>query len=167
MDLDAILDRCHRLEERAGVVYRSFAVSARPEPKLCALWTALAREEEEHARSIAVARSKLDAAAGWHTRVEGWEEAITQVEERLRHAEQLGPAATTTKRFAAALELELSELEALRHTLLAASREPDADAEAQDDHATRLADAAIAMSDDPQVRLQAALLRARVLLKGH
>ena len=46
-----------------------------------------------------------------------------------------------------------------------ASHQPEPDA--QDDHATRLANAAVTMSDSPQVRLQAALLRARVLLKGH
>ena len=50
MRLDDMLDRCQRLEERAAALYRSYAASTRAEPSACALWTELAREEEEHAR---------------------------------------------------------------------------------------------------------------------
>jgi hypothetical protein len=164
MQLDQMLERCRRLEERAGAVYRSYAASSRGDPTLCALWTALAREEEEHAQSIVLARSRLDPTAGWRTRLDGWEEAVQEVEERLLAAEQLSPGATTAAQLSAALELEMTELEALRQVLLAASDEPEGDRPAA--HATRLAEAAVALSDDPQVRLQAALLRARGRLKG-
>ena len=57
MELERILDRCHALEQRAAAAYRSFAAAARGTPEVCALWTRLAREEEEHARSIATIRT--------------------------------------------------------------------------------------------------------------
>jgi chromosome segregation ATPase len=159
MRLDDMLDRCRRLEERAAALYRSYAASARAELPLHALWTALAREEEEHAHSIAVARSRLEATEGWRTRVEGWREALEEVEKRLAAAESLGGEATTARHLSAALDLEMTELEALRHVLLAASGQPEDDAPAA--HAVRLAEAATRLSDDPHIRLQAALLRAR------
>lgn len=162
MQLDTMLDRCRRLEERAGAVYRSYAASARADPVLCALWTALAREEEGHARSIALARSRLETTAGWRTRLEGWAEALDEVEERLLVAERLGPGATTDRQLSAALDLEMTELEALRQVLLAATNEAEADAVSA--HAARLAETARAFSDDPRVLLQAALLRARARL---
>jgi hypothetical protein len=165
VELDRMLERCRRLEERVGAVYRSFAASARADPPLCALWTALAREEAVHARSIASVLSSLDGATGWHTVIDGWEDAVAAVEERLRHAEELGPAATTANQLAVALEIELSELESLRQALLVASDRTEPDT--SPDHATRLADAAARMSDDPHVRLQAALLRARARLAPH
>ena len=164
MELDEMLDRCRRLEERAGAVYRSYAAATRADPALCALWTALAREEEEHARAIALARARLDPPAGWRTWLEGWAEALAEVEQRLLAAEQLGPGATTNHQLSAALDLEMTELEALRHVLLAASDQPEIDAPSA--HAARLAEAAVTLSNDPQVRLQAALLSARSRLKG-
>jgi hypothetical protein len=163
MQLDEMLDRCRRLEERAAAVYRSYAATSRAEPALCTLWTALAREEEDHARSIALAGSKLDPALGGRTRLEGWEEAVGDVEQRLLVAEQLGPGATATHQLSAALDLEMTELEALRHVLLAASDQPEIDAASA--HAARLAEAAEVLTDDPHVRVQAALLRARARLK--
>ena len=164
MQLDRMLDRCRRLEERAGAVYRSYAAASRADPALCALWTALAREEEEHARSIAVARSRLDPPERWLTQLEGWEEALAEVEQRLLAAEQLGPGATINLQLSAALDLEMTELEAFRHVLLAASNQPEVDAPSA--HAARLAEAAVTLSNDPHVRLQAALLRARARLTG-
>jgi len=164
MQLDAMLERCKHLEERAASLYRSYAAASRQEPALCAIWTALAREEEEHARSIVLARDHLEPTAGWRTWLEGWEDALAEVEERLAAAERLGAEATSARQLSAALELEMSELEALRRVLLAAC--DGCDAGAPTDHAVRLADAAERLSDDPQVRLQAALLKARTRLKS-
>jgi len=164
MQLDAMLDRCKRLEERAAAVYRSYAAASRGEPALCALWTALAREEDEHARAIVLARARLEPTAGWRTWLQGWDDALADVEERLGAAEQLGrEESTTSRQLSAALELEMSELDALRRVVIAACDAPDA--ELPDDHASKLADAAKRLSDDPQVRLQAALLTARTRLK--
>jgi hypothetical protein len=163
MQLDAMLERCRRLEERAAALYRSYAAAARREPALCALWTALAREEDEHAHSIVRARARLEPTAGWRTWLDGWDDAIAEVEARLAAAEQLGPESTTARQLSAALELEMSELDAMRRVLILACEAPDVDR--PDDHAATLADAATRLSDDPQVRLQAALLRARTHLK--
>src|SRR5262249_24621489 len=74
MQLDQLIDRCRRLEERAAALYRSYAESAANRPSFRALWTALASEEAEHAHEIALARSKLEPTAGWQTRLDGWEE---------------------------------------------------------------------------------------------
>jgi hypothetical protein len=162
MQLDTMLERGKRLEERAAMLYRSYAAASRNQPSLCALWTSLAREEEDHARSIVTARDRLEATAGWRTWLDGWDAALTEVDERLTAAEQLGPEATVTRQLSTALELEMSELDGFRRVLLAACRQPESDPPA--DHALRLADAAEELSDDPQVRLQAALLKARTRL---
>lgn len=159
-----MLERCRRLEERASSLYRSYAAASRCDPAQCALWTGLAREEEAHARSIALARAHLEPTAGWRTWIDGWEEALMDVEDRLANAEELGPDAAIDRKLSAALELEMTELEALRHVVMAACRAPD-DVEPPDEHSLQLADAAERLSDDSQVRLQAALLRARTRLK--
>jgi len=163
LQLDRILDRCRALEERAAAVYRAFAARARSQPPLCALWTALAREEEDHARALAAAREHLEWTEGWGTRLSGWEEALGSVEERLAAAEQLDSGAGPDRQLAAALDLEMTELEPLRSLLLAASRQGEA--VDPSDHAVRLAEAATRYSDDPHVRLEAALLLARARLK--
>jgi hypothetical protein len=162
MRLDGMLQRCKRLEERAAALYRSYAATSRAEPSLCALWTALAREEEEHAQSILLARAHLEATAGWRTWIEGWDDSLAEVEERLTTAERLGPEAPVDRQLSAALDLEMTELEAFRHVLLAASQQRDP---APADHSLRLAEAAERFSNDPQIRLQAALLKARTRLK--
>jgi hypothetical protein len=161
MQLDAMLERCRSLEERSAALYRSYAAASRADPPLCALWTELARDEEAHARSIALARARADATTRWRIALDGWEEALTEVEDRLAAAEQVGGEAPTHRLLAAALDLEMSELEAMRRVLLAVCSEPS---DAPEDHAVRLADAAERLSDDPHVRLQTALLRARTRL---
>lgn len=158
-----MLERCRRLEERAAAVYRSYAAAARTDPALCALWTALAREEEEHTESLSQARTQMEPTAGGRTWLEGWDEALGAVDVCLTAAERLGADALSARQLSAALELEMTELEAIRHVLLAACPTPYA--AGPDQHAVRLADAAQRLSDDPQVRLQVALFRARTWLK--
>lgn len=157
-----MLARCRRLEERAAAVYRSFAATDRSAPPLCALWTALAREEDEHARSLITARAAHEGATG-ETQLEGWEDAIEEVQRCLTAAEDLGPGAPTDRQLAAALDLEMTELEALRYALLAAADRPEHTEPST--HALRLADAALKFSNDPHVGLQAALLRAQTRFK--
>src|SRR5262249_25502767 len=157
MHLESILDRCHDLEWRTATIYRAFAAGARSQPPLCALWTELAREEERHARSIERARDTLRLRGDSRMHLDGWKEAIAEVEERLRAAERLGAGSTPTEQLAAALDIEMSEIEALRHIALSAARTPDS--EHQTEHAEKLATAAEELSDDPQVQLQVALLR--------
>ena len=160
MELERLLDRARQLEERAAAVYRIYAASARIDPPLCALWTDLARDEEAHARSLASAKGGIAAVTGRPLRVNGWEKAVDEIEERLAAAERLGPDAGTDRQLSAALALEMTELEGLRHLLLELSRCPEDEA-ARGAHAERLADQAARFSQDPQVTLQAALLRAR------
>jgi rubrerythrin len=162
MELEQLLDRCHGLERRAAALYRSFGAATRDDPKLCALWTELARQEEEHAASIERARTHLRVQGMSRTALDGWEETLAEVEERLAVGERLGGSATPARQFAAALDIEMTELDALRGVALAAAHEP-APTE-QEDHAERLARVAESLSQDPQVRLQAALLRARARL---
>ena len=162
-----MIDRCRGLEERAAALYRCFAAAARTKPVLCALWTELARDEEEHARTLVRARAHVKPPESWRTRIDGWEEALTDVEERLTAAERVAATATAERQLSAALELEVSELEALRQFLLTISEVPDA-AKPQGDHAARLASAAERFaSEDSQLRLQAALLGAKARLAGH
>ena len=157
MQLDSMLERCARLEERVASLYRSYAAASRAEPALCALWTALAREEEEHAHAIVLARAHLEPTAGWRTWLEGWEESLAEVEDRLGAAERVGSEVSRDRQLSAALELEMTELEALRRVVIAACHHRPAEV---DDHSVHLAEAAAQLSQDPQVRLQAALLRA-------
>jgi rubrerythrin len=163
MRLEPILARCEGLEERAAAVYRAFAASARERPELCALWTDMAREEEQHAASIARARDRLRLSADPRLAIDGWEEAIAEVAERLGAAERLGIGASPAEQLAAALDLEMTEVDAMRHVILTAAHSPDEPA--QESHASRLASAAEALTNDPQVRLQVALLRARTRLQ--
>jgi rubrerythrin len=163
MELGEMLDRCRALEERAAVLYRTFAAGARSEPRLCAMWTALAREEEEHARALLAARRRLLPIEAARTRIEGWSEVLADIEERLAAAERLATAGRD-RQLAAALELEMTELEALRRLVLASSGAP-VPGEPQEAHALHLAEQAVRLSKDPHVDVQAALLRARARLR--
>jgi rubrerythrin len=166
MQLAQMTDHCRALEERAASVYRAFAAASRHHPEACALWTALAREEEQHARSLATARLRLAASDRPSAQINGWEEAMREAEERLAAAERLGPGAGLDERLAAALEVEMSEIETMRRMVVGLA-DPGHMRGAQVDHAVRLADAASKLSEDPQVRLAAAVVRARALLREH
>jgi rubrerythrin len=157
MDLSRMLERCRGLEERAAALYRTWAAGARDRPDLCALWTRLARDEEEHARSLAALR---DAGAE-RTYLEGWEDALGEIEERLGAADQLGARPAPDRQLAAALDLEMTELDALRRTLLVAG---GAALPPLEEHAEDLANTAARHSTDPHVQLQASLLLARARL---
>jgi rubrerythrin len=163
IELERILDRCRAFEDWAAAVYRTYAASSRDVPELCALWTAMAREEEDHSRSLLAAKRRLAPREGWRTQLEGWNEALHEIETRLRAAEQQH-GATADQQLAAALDLEMSELDTLRQTLLAVSH-TDPPRSGQDEHLERLAEAAERHSTDPHVRLQAALLRARARVR--
>jgi rubrerythrin len=164
MEMEAMLNRCEHLEQRAAAVYRSFAAGCRDSPAACALWTSMARDEEEHARSIAVLRTRVAPPVVEGTRLDGWGEALAEVEARLGAAERVGAHAPIASQLAAALEVELSALEAARHAVFEATDAPAPDDQAG--HAERLAAAAERLTQDPQVRLQVALLRTRARLKA-
>jgi rubrerythrin len=163
MQLDRMLDRCHGLEQRAAAVYRTLAAAARRQPDMCALWTELAREEEQHAASVARARARLRQSADPRISIDGWDQALAEVEERLAVAERLGASATLAEQLAAALDLEMTEVDTFRRVALAAANASERDEQVP--HAERLAEAAEALTDDPQVLLQVALLRARTRIQ--
>jgi rubrerythrin len=163
MELEQVLDRCLTFERRAASAYRRFAAATRGQPDLCALWTGLAREEEEHVQSIETALVDLRQRGKSRASVHGWDEAMAEIESRLAVAERLPAGATKAQQLAAALDIEMTEIDALRQLVLAAANPPVF--EDHTGHVDRLADAAETLTDDPQVRLQVALLRARARLK--
>jgi rubrerythrin len=162
MELETLLGRCRALEQRAATLYRGWAAGIRDDPRLCSLWTALAREEEEHAHSLAVAlRSPAPTSRG-RIDMAGWQDAIAVVEERLIAAERLGEGCTTDQMLAAALELEMTELETMRRALVSLAGRP---ARNDADHAAGLAQQAVRLSQDPHVGLLASLLLAETRVK--
>ena len=161
VELGDMLDRCCGLETRSAALYRSFAAAAHDRPDLFALWTALAREEDEHARVLNDARTRLPTSDAWVTQLSPrWDEVAREIEAKLCEAERLAGGASSDQQLAAVLELEMTEVELLRQMLLAVSRHrpPRPIAEI---HALHLADAVERCSTDRYVRQQAALLRAR------
>jgi rubrerythrin len=162
-----MLDRCCGLETRSAALYRSFAAGARDHPDLRALWTAMADEEEEHARILDGLRGRLPTIEAWLTQISGkWPEVVGVVDAKLAEAELLPGDASADQQLAAALELEMTEIEPLRQMLVGLSqrRPPRPIAES---HALFLADAAERLSADPNIRRLAALLRARVRPPRH
>jgi hypothetical protein len=156
-----MLDRCCGLETRSAALYRSFAAAAREQPDLCALWTAMAREEDDHVRILNTTRRHLPTIEAWTRQISTkWDKVVREIEEKLSEAERLAGDAGADQQLIAALELEMTEIEPLRQMLVAASqrRPPRPIAE---NHALRLADAAERFSAQPEVRRQAALLRAQ------
>ncbi len=164
MQLDAMLDRCRGLEERAATLYRNWAAAARGDMASCALWTALAREEEEHAKSLADARAHREATSGWRTRLDGWAPAIDDVERALSHAERLEPGAAPEEQLGAALELEMTELDAMRQALVTATGSGSPGS--VDAHADRLAEFAGRYPGAERLGVLAATLRARARLRA-
>src|SRR5262249_39628406 len=119
----------------------------------------LLADEEAHARSSREARRSLTPVDRAIV-VDGCEAALADVERRLAEAESLPPAAGQDRPLIAALNIELSEIEALRQLGIRAVGHlgvPDQD----HTHLRRLADAARRRSDSDHVRLAVALLLAR------
>jgi rubrerythrin len=153
MELADLLDRCYGLETRAAALYRRFAEGACQHPELQAVWVAMAREEDQHALTIGDARDHLPTAEGWASHLSArWDAVVCDVETKLVEAERLA-GGTDDQQLAAALDLELTEIDAL-HGLLA-PRPID------ETHAVRLADAAERFGAASHVRRRADLLRAR------
>jgi len=163
MRLIDLLERAEALEQRAAALYRGFAASRRQDPELAALWTTMAADEDDHARSIREARHALTAVDVDTVSVAGCGEALAEIAQRLRHAEALRADAGADRQFSAALDLELSELESMRQLMLQASHRLTVPAP-EHEHLQRLADTAMRRSQDGHVRLGAALLLARARL---
>ena len=163
MDLERVLAQCRGFEGRAAAIYRSFAARDRNDAELCALWTSLARQEDEHQRELARAASWLDRPAAWHTDLDGWEEALQEIEGRLAAAERPDIGADLDRQLIAALALERTELDTLYHRLVTLTQPPEVPPES--DHVGPLLGVAARRSANPAVQLEAALLRARTYLR--
>jgi hypothetical protein len=167
MELADLLDRCCGLETRSAALYRRFAGGACQHPELQALWVAMAREEDQFARMLSDARDHLPTAEGWVTHFAArWDAVVREVETKLFEAERLA-VGTDDQRLAAALDLEMTEIDALHGMLLSVSHHrapPPIDGT----RAVRLADAAERFGADPHVRKRAELLlaRARHIARG-
>jgi hypothetical protein len=157
------LDHAEALETRTAALYRRFAAEQLDDADLATLWAELAAEEDSHAASIREARSRLTPPERDLSTVSGCEEALADIMDRLRRAESLGcdgSDVSADRRLSVALDIELSELEALRRLALHASGLSDG-APTDQTHVHRLADTARRRSRDEHVRLGAALLLAR------
>lgn len=128
------------------------------------MWTALARDEEAHARAIGHAARWLDGTQGWRTHLEGWDEELHEIEQRLAQAEAPDIGADLDRQLVAALALERTELDALFHRLLALLPESERPA-SWHDHTERLLAVATRRAANPAVAFEAALLQARHVLR--
>jgi len=163
MDLQRLLTRCRAFENRAAAIYRTYASRTRHDPGTCAMWTALAREEESHAKAIGRAAGWLDASQGWHTSLEGWQDDLDEIEARLAQAEAPDIGADLDRMLIAALALERSELDTLFHRLLSLMP-PGERPRSWHAHTIPLLDVA-ATRASPAVAFEAALLRAHHQLR--
>src|SRR5262245_10810753 len=94
-----MLDRCCGLETRSAALYRSFAAAAHDRPDRGALWTALAREEDERARVLNDARARLPTSDAWVTQLSPrWDEVAREIEAKLCEAEGLAGGASSDAR---------------------------------------------------------------------
>jgi len=164
MLLEAVLGRCRAFEARAAAVYRAFAERTGDDAAWSALWTELAREEEAHGAALTRASRWLDRTNGWHTSLSGWDEALDEIEARLAEAESPDIGANHDRQLLAALALERSELDPIYHRLTALTHAAGDTAPDRHAHVEPLV-AAAERSTVPAVRLEAALLRARMLLE--
>jgi len=127
---------------------------------VCKLWTALAREEEEHARTLERAGRLLEPTDGWHVTLDGWEDALAEIDERMQRAEDPRIGGDFDRQLMAALALERTEMDHLYHRLSRLTRTPVG---STDEHLERLLSAAERCTN-PEVQMQAGMLRARMLL---
>jgi len=159
MELAAILERSIAVERRAGGLYRRFAAAPDARGGLRTVWLRLAAEEDEHAAALTLALATLDPAVGARSRVEGWDDALARAEEVLADGERV-LAPSLDDQLALALDLERTEIDALRELLLALSDQAVETGTATSRHALELADVAARHSTDPRVRIREAMVRA-------
>ena len=165
MRLVALFRRCRALERRAAAVYHSFAGVTRDGPAFRTFWTSLSHEEEEHDHLLAFIQKVRSATDMNETTVSDCCEALDEVEIRMRAAEHVPTNATSDTMFSAALQLELSELDAVvGYALQAAGGVPSL--AIRPDHAEGLARFALDHSQDPRVLLEARLVQVRARLCG-
>jgi rubrerythrin len=166
MDILPLLDRCIAIERAVAEIYDAFAARTVSDSELRELWSALAQDERQHAGKLASWRELVVGEdAGHRTAAEGFEDAVREAEALLIAArERIPEVRTPDDAFAIALELEMSEIDAIYTALLQSSplaRYPDI-AETRrrevDPHHEALVRAVRARSRDDQNLTRAALI---------
>ena len=123
MDIITLLGSCIDLERGAGDIYRTLAERTRNDTALVALWTAMAKDEDDHARKLDAWRTLAMAGPPDHREIaDGFERGVDAVEATLRDAlARARQAETADEALAIALALERSELDGIYTMLLDAS----------------------------------------------
>jgi rubrerythrin len=169
MDILPLLDRCIAIERSAEQIYTTLARRTEGDSELQQFWTAMADDERRHARKLEAWR-QLSAAQPPEERAvaEGFDAGVTEVEELVTRArEEAEHVSCADDGFAIALELEMSELDAIYTTLLQSSplsRHADVAETQQHElagHHEALVRAVRARSRDEQNLTRAALIAAK------
>jgi rubrerythrin len=122
MDILTLLERCVGLEQGAATVYETLAARCASDPELVELWSAMARDEREHARKLSTWRDLLACEPADHRpQASGFAAGVEAVEALLADARARASRADEEQAFALALSLEASEIDAIYTTLLQAS----------------------------------------------
>jgi rubrerythrin len=122
MDILTLLERCVGIEQGAAELYETLAARCAADRELVELWSALARDEREHARKLATWRDLLAREpAGQRPQASGFGAGVAAVEALLADARARAPHADEEEAFALALAVEASEIDAIYTTLLHAS----------------------------------------------
>ena len=169
MDILPLLDRCIAIERSAEQIYTALARRTEGDSELQQFWTAMADDERGHARKLEAWR-QLSAAQRPEERsvAEGFDVVVTEIEALVKQArEEVDHVSCADDGFAIALELEMSELDAIYTTLLESSplaRHADVAETRQRDvagHHEALVRAVRARSRDEQNLTRAALIAAK------
>jgi hypothetical protein len=150
-------ERLQKLDERAALVYGTYAQGVARCPELYALWEDVARYKEERARALGEPRDEPGGPPA-EAVCDGAEEALADLEARLLAAERLTGKGSVDGRLMAALDIEVIELEVRRRISLAYSEEEERQGLAI---AVRLASMVPRYGDEVHLFLEAAQLIAR------
>jgi len=169
MDIIPLLDRCIAIERAAAEIYGTLAEQAEGDSELRQFWKAMADDERLHAGKLTAWRELVIATPGPERAVaEGFGEDVAEIEEFVGRArEQSKHVSSADEAFAIALELEMSELDAIYTTLLQSSplsRYPDIEETRRcevEGHHEALVRAVRARSRDEQNLTRAALIAVK------
>lgn len=91
--LHVFLDICHEVESISARIYSFFARNVTQSALIARMWYKTAREEEEHARNILLAKEMMSSVS-WIS-IQSWNNALEAIQE-IRQIEHLVQQATPT-----------------------------------------------------------------------
>jgi rubrerythrin len=167
-DILILLERCIGLEHAAATIYEILARRFAADAELAALFATLARDEHDHARSLAswheaIAREPVTQ----RPQASGFDEGIADVHWLLAESRTAAESADEEEAFAIVLAIENSELDVIHATLLESSpfaRYPEVAAGLRHDTASH--HAKLLAVATRRCRTEKTMLRA-ALLAGH